>query len=82
MDARPTIELTPGQLAAVQGMQAGFTRREIAAAQGVTPQAIKKQLSRGRKRAASLQRYGAALATPAGKPVRFRPFSLLPTDNV
>ena len=61
-----------------------FDRREIALMLGVTIQAVKKHLSRARKRAVSqqpaLDRYARAMSQNK-KPVRFRTFSLLPTDH-
>jgi len=62
----------------------GRTRREIALMLGVTVQAVKKHLSRARKRAIeqqpALERYARAMSQHKNA-VRFRPFSLLPTDH-
>jgi DNA-binding CsgD family transcriptional regulator len=78
------LGLTPLQLRVAREWAAGKTRREIAALLGVTIQAVKKHLSRARKRAVArrpaLERYAEAMSQ-GGKPVRFRTFSLLPTEH-
>jgi DNA-binding CsgD family transcriptional regulator len=78
------LGLTALQLRVAEERAAGRNRREIAAILGVSVQAIKKHLSRARKRAVSqqpaLERYARAMSK-GGKPVRFRTFSLLPTEH-
>lgn len=72
--------LTRRQVAVVEAKAAGKTRREIAAELGISFDAVRHRIRRARKRAHV--RYGRALAGPGKPPVKFKPFSLLPTDNV
>ena len=84
MNEDAELGLTPLQLRVAEERAAGKTRREIAAMLGVSMQAVKKHLSRARKRAVAqrpaLERYARAMSD-GRKPVRFRTFSLLPTEH-
>jgi DNA-binding CsgD family transcriptional regulator len=84
MNEDSRLVLTPLQLRVAEERAAGKSRREIAAILGVSVQAVKKHLSRARKRAVAqrpaLRRYARAMSQ-GGKPVRFRTFSLLPTEH-
>ncbi len=78
------VQLTRLQRRVAEERALGRSRREIALMLGVTVQAVKKHLSRARKRAIgqqpALERYARALSQNK-KRVRFRTFSLLPTDH-
>jgi len=78
------VRLTRLQQRVAEQRAMGRSRREIALMLGVTVQAVKKHLSRARKRAIAqqpaLERYARAMSQHK-KAVRFRPFSLLPTDH-
>ena len=86
MDEKPgtAVDLTRLQRRVAEERALGRSRREIALMLGVTVQAVKKHLSRARKRAVdqqpALRRYALAMSQNK-KAVRFRPFSLLPTDH-
>jgi len=78
------LRLTRLQRLVARERSAGKSRREIAAGLGISLQAVKKHLSRTRKRAVAsqpaLDRYSRVLSHE-GKRVRFKSFSLLPGDN-
>jgi DNA-binding CsgD family transcriptional regulator len=78
------VQLTRLQRRVAEERALGRSRREIAVMLGVTIQAVKKHLSRARKRAVdqqpALERYARAMSQHK-KPIRFRTFSLLPTDH-
>lgn len=84
MNESQGVKLTRLQQRVAEERALGRSRREIAAMLGVTLQAVKKHLSRARKRAVSqqpaLERYARAMSQNH-KRVRFRTFSLLPTDH-
>jgi DNA-binding CsgD family transcriptional regulator len=80
-----TVQLTRLQRRVAEQRALGRSRREIALMLGVSIQAVKKHLSRARKRAVSqepaLERYARAMPRNNKRTIRFRPFSLLPTDH-
>jgi DNA-binding CsgD family transcriptional regulator len=76
--------LTPLQRRVAEQRALGRSRREIALLLGVTVQAVKKHLTRARKRAIdrqpALRRYALAMSQDR-KVVHFQAFPLLPTDH-
>ena len=89
MEAMNNVKLvTTMQRRSIEQRQTGMSRRESAAACGVSPQAVKKRLSRARKRilgqvpAAQRERYLALLASRAGRKTRVRAMSFSFIQNV
>lgn len=80
---KPGVILTPQQQQVAELRATGMTRREIGAALGLEPATVKSYLHRARRRAEAqnpaLKRYAEALSTRA-KPVKFKPFSLIPGE--
>ena len=80
---KPRVTLTAKQQLVAELKAAGMTRAEIAAELGLTVNSVKVHLQRARRRAVAqqpaLQRYRDALSR-GGKPVKFKPFSLLPGE--
>lgn len=74
---------TRRQVSAIELKSAGLTRAEVAAEMGITPKSVKEHWRRARRRAVSEQSAYEPKARAlyvSRRPVRVRPFSLLPGE--
>lgn len=82
---KPTSILTPHQQRVAELKATGASNREIAVELGIERATVKSHLKRARRRAVAqrpaLKRYAEALSTPGKPAVKFKPFSLLPSDH-